>query len=928
MNPTRLDPRLRQGAGGVETGVRELALGSEPDAVPRARRFAGRATADAGRSQVASDVELVVTELVTNALLHAGLPVTVRISAIDDGVRVEVEDPSRHAPIPAISSTEAMTGRGLALVAAVAQTWGVDPGGTGKTVWCEIVESDPAEPSVAAELDVDALLAAWDDDEDAEQQYTIELGDVPTSLLLEAKSHVDNVVREFVLMASGAQSGHSAPPPPHLAELIEHVVHRFAVARHAIKSQAVAAARSGQVRTSLTLTLPASAADAGEEYVAALDEADSYARATRLLTLETPPQHRAFRRWYVESLVAKLRAASRGEPPPVTDSFEQRLLDELGAVATASRAAARAALLQGVTASLAAAATPEAVADIVLSEGVTALGATGGSVLQPSPDGGFLVSGVVGYASDVVEQLRSEREDTDLPAAVAMRTATPVWLESLAERDERFPQLQGMEPTTVAMCAVPMCARDRTLGALRFSFDKPRLFHESERQFVLALAAQAANALDRTELYAAERAARAAAEELSGRLARLQQVTSELAGARDVEDIAEILVTHAADALGARLALVMLLDDDTVRIVRSRGVPDEVARHFRTYPVSAQMPAADAIRSGRPVLVRDGEELAGRYPMLSTEFPVDGALIVVPLIAAGRRIGAIALAFPPGRSVDSGAELGFVTTLADTSAQAIERSRALAGLQRATEELAIRLAAIRRVAEAAQQAILAPVPPRIGPVRLAAAYVSAAAEARVGGDLYEVLPLDDCVRLLVGDVRGKGLQAVRTATVVLGEFRAAAVERHDVAAIARQMDARMRPYLNEEDFVTAVVAEIRADGTGQLVRCGHPPALITADGTVREVEATSSLPLGLGADPTPATFTLGPGGRLLLCTDGLFEARTANGAFVDTAAVVEPLGRGALDEVLDQVLAALRASAGEELGDDLALLVAEYDPQP
>ena len=913
------------GGGGV-AGIRELALGPEPDAVPRARRFAGRATADVGRTQLASDVELVVTELVTNALLHAGLPVVVRITPIDSGVRVEVEDSTRQAPIPAISSTEAMTGRGLALVSAVARAWGVEPGGLGKTVWCEVVESAPAEPPPAGDLDIDALLAAWAGDDDSEAIFTVELGDVPTALLLEAKSHIDNVVREFTLMASGARSGHSTAPPPHLAELIEHVVHRFAAARHAIKAQAVEAARSGRDRTRLTLTLPATAADAGEEYVAALDEADAYARASRLLTLETPPQHRAFRRWYVESLVTKLRAAARGEAPPATETFEQRLLDELGTVATASRAAARGALLQGVTASLAAATTPETVAEIVLSEGVSALGATGGSMLQPGPEGQLTVSGVVGYGSDIVEQLRSEREDTDLPAAFAMRTGQPVWLESRAERDERFPQLQGMEPTTVAMCAVPLVARGRILGALRFSFDEPRLFHESEREFVLALAGQAANALDRTELYAAERAARAAAEQLSARLTRLQQVTSELAGARDVEDIAEILVTHAADALEAQLALVMLLEGDTVRIVRSRGVPEEVARHFRTYPVTADMPAADAIRSGRPVLVRDGAELAERYPMLSTEFPVEGALIVVPLIAAGRRIGAMALAFPPGSAVDTGAELGFVTTLADTSAQAIERSRALAGLQRATEELATRLAAIRRVAEAAQQAILAPVPPRVGPVRLAAAYVSAAAEARVGGDLYEVLPLDDCVRLLVGDVRGKGLQAVRTATVVLGEFRAAAVERQDVAAVARQMDLRLRPYLNDEDFVTAVVAEIRADGSCELVRCGPPPARLAVDGTVREVEALSALPLGLGADPTPATFTMQPGSRLLLCTDGLIEARDADGAFVDTAAVVEPLGRVALDQVLGQVLAALRASAGEELGDDLALLVADYDP--
>src|SRR5512142_2624861 len=88
---------------------------------------------------------------------------------------------------------------------------------------------------------------------------------------------------------------------------------------------------------------------------------------------------------------------------------------------------------------------------------------------------------------------------------------------------------------------------------------------------------------------------------------------------------------------------------------------------------------------------------------------------------------------------------------------------------------------------------------------LAARYLSAAAEARIGGDLYEVLPRPGAVRLIVGDVRGKGLDAVRTATVVLGEFRAA-VDRDDLVDAVVQMDARLRPYLGDEDFVTALLA--------------------------------------------------------------------------------------------------------------------------
>ena len=101
--------------------------------------------------------------------------------------------------------------------------------------------------------------------------------------------------------------------------------------------------------------------------------------------------------------------------------------------------------------------------------------------------------------------------------------------------------------------------------------------------------------------------------------------------------------------------------------------------------------------------------------------------------------------------------------------------------------------------------------PRRGPVPIAlsARYLSAAVEAQVGGDLYEVVPGPTSVRLLVGDVRGKGLSAVRTATVVLGEFRAAAAGTGDVAHVAREIDRRIPPYLPDaEDFVTGVLVDI------------------------------------------------------------------------------------------------------------------------
>lgn len=489
-----------------------LEIDERPESVRDGRQFVSDQIRAAGPvGDLASDGALIAAELLANAVQHGLPPVTICVSADAAGVRIEVVDASPRMPMRVSPSTTNMTGRGLALVEALASRWGVEQlASGGKAVWCELLPSAaPATPEIGEDdADLDALFAEWEDQSAiAEERYTVVLGDVPTGLLLTAKAHIDNLVREFSLASAAGEAGEAAIPAP-LAELIETVTHRFADARIAIKQQALAASQRGEPRTRLSLHLPLSAAAAGEAYLAALDEADDYARAARLLTLETPAEHKLFRHWYVEAVVDQLRQLAAGFKPAPVVPFEDRLVSEIRRLSMAERTGQRATRLQRTTAALARSRTPQNVAGVVVYEGVAALGASGGGLLVPAGDGEHIaVPGVVGYGEEFAAALRSERLDAPLPAATALRTGEAIWIESPDERDERFPMMAAFEASSAAMCAVPLFVGDRLLGALRFSFATVKLFDEEERAFVLALAALTAQTLQRTELYESERQA-------------------------------------------------------------------------------------------------------------------------------------------------------------------------------------------------------------------------------------------------------------------------------------------------------------------------------------------------------------------------------------------------------------------------------------
>jgi sigma-B regulation protein RsbU (phosphoserine phosphatase) len=245
------------------------------------------------------------------------------------------------------------------------------------------------------------------------------------------------------------------------------------------------------------------------------------------------------------------------------------------------------------------------------------------------------------------------------------------------------------------------------------------------------------------------------------------------------------------------------------------------------------------------------------------------------------------------------------------------------GAHRRTQQERL-LLRVSRIAEVAQQTILRPIPPRMGRVALAVRYLSATEDALVGGDFYEVAVTRHGLRVLVGDVKGKGLEAVQLAALVLASFRAAAAHP-GLAELAGELDHSIRPQLGEEDFVTAVLAQFSRHGELQLVNCGHPAPLRFRAGTVeRLARAEPTTPLGLDPAPTIQRFTLAATDRVLLYTDGLVEARAPDGPPFELDGQVQAVGAApSLGAALDGLVARLLDHAGGRLDDDLALVLAQ-----
>jgi len=311
----------------------------------------------------------------------------------------------------------------------------------------------------------------------------------------------------------------------------------------------------------------------------------------------------------------------------------------------------------------------------------------------------------------------------------------------------------------------------------------------------------------------------------------------------------------------------------------------------------------------------------------------------------GARLTAVISGLAVLALVAAGAERGALLTesvLVETSSLVAVSALLVAFCQfraRRTRELV----RVRRVSDATQRVVLRPLPARAGPLSIASAYHAFDADSTIGGDLYAVTRTSGSTRLIIGDVRGKGLASIRSTAVMLGAFRALAHRQLPLPELIAHLEGAVRWDSTDnagpeteagESFITAVVADIPDDEpVVHLISCGHPPPLLLRDTAATALTVPEPAPpVGLGwmsGNPcVPATFPFTQGDRLLLYTDGVTETRDRDGAFYPLAERVTAWIDQAPADLVGKITDDLVSYAATAVDDDMALVVVQRDEPP
>lgn len=401
------------------------------------------------------------------------------------------------------------------------------------------------------------------------------------------------------------------------------------------------------------------------------------------------------------------------------------------------------------------------------------------------------------------------------------------------------------------------------------------------------------------------------------RLVTISQVLS-LAGALTeavgVQDVVQLVADEIAPAVGSQALVVLGSRGGRLHVLGHRGYPDaRIVERFNGLPLTEPTPGTHALSTGVPAFFDSREQLEHLYPgRLATP---DGfaAWAYLPLIASGRPVGTCVLAYAERHPFPAD-ERAVLTSLGGLIAQALER--------------AVLYDAKHQLAHGLQAALLPHTLPVLPGVEAAARYLPATQGMDIGGDFYDLVPVNGRAAAVIGDVQGHNV----TAAGLMGQIRTAVRAYTTVGQTPEEVmrsTNRLLIDLGAELFASCLYLGLDPErGRAVMARAGHPPPLLRRpDGRVRVLDLAGGPLLGIdGSAGYPTTeVELAPGSVLALYTDGLIESPGVDieDALAELGRQLAETGDRPLDELAYELVR--RSAAARERNDDVALLLLRAD---
>ncbi|MGW6539812.1 SpoIIE family protein phosphatase [Streptomyces sp. NPDC055051] len=876
---------------GVETRTRSAVITARATAtfdpvgrsVAAARAFVRDTLQGWGHPELVDDAVVLTSELVTNAVVHAGTAADVLCLRSEDSVRIEVADryPEREIPVQSgrgIASPDRENGRGLLLCAALADRWGVDYSPTRKHVWFHLdLPQRPVGTRSAGPVLPDALLPVADSRVRV-AVVQIDQGGSITSWNEDAEELFGYASEHVVGKPLGdlAAWPHTPGIGTGLAEALRHSRWEGSYGLRRADGRVIPVYASHlRVRDA-----------AGEPSTVCL-----LVREDERAVLQTPQRP----------------AADSGAESRATDPFEVFIgspaPDDLDGLLQRTVERARD-MLDGDSAFLLLATDDETELEVRATTGLPAA------------------------------RQRFARVPVETGASRYGSARMPAVHEDLAAVPGAVPLLEGTGMRSVV--TVPLKVEGRLTGSLGVAAEASNRYSNEEALRLQFAADRIALAVESARLGELERLRR-------GSLSFLVEASDLLAGTLDRDQTLALMAQMTVPTLATWCAVYTIADptsdpylsyvlhEDEDRIDGLKALLLSIAPPDPVPSPGARLWTAPGDAAHRAALSASARELehlgsplsSGIDTALATAGAVAGETVVLPLVARNRVIGMLTL----GRPAEDHFRQEILELAEDLSRRA---ALALDNARLYSERNAI--------SQSLQRSLLPPDLPKIPGVEVDVIYRAAGEGNEVGGDFYDVFPIrDDVYGFAIGDVCGTGPEAAAVTGLARHALRLLAREGFGGPAVLERLNAAILDEGARSRFLTLLYGELRPQPDGsallKVVCAGHPlPLRLRPDGTVSPAAEPQPL-LGVMEDLElyEETFTLDPGDVLLCVTDGVTERREGtrmlgDDGLADALATCTGLTAGAVG---GRILRAVERFAHAPASDDMAILTMRLrEPDP